>query len=101
MTGAFERPGDPGPGRRPVTIIRNLERDGFTITGDLLKRPLRGHRADHPRANLLRHKSLIATRPVGCDEWIHTPAAADHVLAAFTQLRPLSHWLLKNVAQPR
>ena len=91
---------DPGSGRRLVAIVRGLEREGFEISGELLKRPLRGFPADHPRAELLRHKSLIASRPLGCEEWIHTPAAADRVLAAFTQLRPLARWLVKNVARP-
>jgi hypothetical protein len=71
------------------------------ISGDLLKRPLRGYPVDHPRAELLRHKSVIATRALGCEEWIHTAAAADHVLAAFVELRPLARWLVKNVSQSR
>ncbi|MEU4194170.1 DUF2461 family protein [Kribbella sp. NPDC026611] len=87
----------PGPGRRLVAVLRALERSGFTISGDLLKRPLRGFPADHPRSELLRHKSLIASRPLGCDDWIHTPSAATHVLTAFTQLRPLTRWLLEHV----
>jgi uncharacterized protein (DUF2461 family) len=91
---------DPGSGPRLVTILRRLEREGFVISGDLLKRPLRGY-ADHPRAELLRHRSVIASRPLGCDDWIHTPAAADRVLTAFDQLRPLSRWLLKYVSQPQ
>jgi hypothetical protein len=90
---------DSEAGPRLAAIVRKLAREGFVISGDLLKRPLRGHPADHPRAELLRHKSLIATRPLGCEEWIHTPAAADHVLATFAQLRPLTRWLVKNVAQ--
>ncbi|TDU84518.1 uncharacterized protein DUF2461 [Kribbella voronezhensis] len=92
--------GDPGSGRRLTAIIRKLEREGFVISGDQLKRPLRGYPADHPRAELLRHRTLIASRPLGCDDWIHTPAAADRVLAAVTQLRPLSRWLVENVARP-
>jgi uncharacterized protein (DUF2461 family) len=90
---------DDGTGAPLVTIVRKLEREGFVISGDLLKRPLRGHPVDHPRAELLRHKSVIATRPLGSEDWIHTPAAANQVLATFTQLRPLAHWLIKNVAQ--
>jgi uncharacterized protein (DUF2461 family) len=90
---------DDGTGRRLTAIIRKLEREEFEISGDLLKRPLRGHPADHPRAQLLRHRSLIATRPLGCEDWIHTPAAADQVVAAFTQLRPLSRWLVENVSR--
>lgn len=92
---------DPGSGRRLSGIVRKLEGEGFVISGDLLKRPLRGYPADHPRAQLLRHRSVIATRPLGCDDWIHTPATADRVVTAFTQLRPLSRWLVENVARPQ
>lgn len=92
---------DAGSGPRLVAIVRNLEREGIMISGDLLKRPLRGYPADHPRAKLLRHRSVIAHRPLGCEEWIHTAAAADRVLAAFSQLRPLARWLVKNVSQPK
>lgn len=91
--------GDAGTGPRLVAILRRLEREGFVISGELLKRPLRGYPADHPRAELLRHKSVIASRPLGCDEWVHTPEAADRVLAAFAQLRPLARWLVKNVSR--
>jgi len=84
-------------GPQLAAIIRELESEDFTISGDLLKRPLRGHPADHPRAQLLRHRSLIASRPLGCEDWIHTPVAADRVLSTFTQLNPLSHWLIKHV----
>ncbi|MEU4392642.1 DUF2461 family protein [Kribbella sp. NPDC023855] len=90
---------DSASGRRLTGIIRKLEGEGVAISGDLLKRPLRGYPADHPRAQLLRHRSLIATRPLGCEDWIHTPAAADRVVAAFTQLRPLSRWLVENVSR--
>lgn len=92
---------DDGSGPRLVAIVRMLEREGFVISGDVLKRPLRGYPADHPRAGLLRHKSVIATRPLGGEEWIHSPAAADHILAAFSQLRPLSRWLVNNVTKAR
>ncbi len=90
---------DQGTGRRLTAIVRKLEREGFEISGEQLKRPLRGHPADHPRAQLLRHRSLIATRPLGCDDWIHTPAAADRVVTAFTQLGPLARWLIENVSR--
>ncbi|WP_328324604.1 DUF2461 domain-containing protein [Kribbella sp. NBC_00382] len=89
---------DSGSGPRLVAVIRKLEREGFEISGDLLKRPLRGYPADHPRAELLRHRSVIATRPLGGDDWIHTPAAADQVRFTFTQLRPLARWLVEHVA---
>jgi Conserved hypothetical protein (DUF2461) len=92
---------DLGRGRRLVTIVRNLERDGFIISGDVMKRPPRGYSADHPRAALLRRRSLIAFQPLGCADWLHTAAAADRVLAAFSQLHPLAVWLVNNVARPQ
>ncbi|MET9273626.1 DUF2461 family protein [Kribbella sp. NPDC003557] len=89
---------DDGSGDRLVTVLARLERDGFGISGERLKRPLRGYPVDHPRAELLRHKSVIASRGLGCGEWIHTAEAADRVLEAFGQLRPLARWLVRNVA---
>ncbi|WP_134009857.1 DUF2461 family protein [Kribbella sp. VKM Ac-2566] len=89
---------DDGSGPRLVAIVRRVEGEGYVISGDVLKRPLRGYPVDHPRAELLRHRSFIATRPLGCEEWIHTSAAADQVLAAFSQLRPLARWLVENVS---
>ncbi|MGC4938662.1 DUF2461 family protein [Kribbella sp. DT2] len=91
----------PGSGPRLVAILRKLEREGYEISGDVLKRPLRGHPVDHPRATLLRHRSVIASQGLGCEDWIHTREAADRVLAAFTELRPLTRWLVKNVALTR
>ena len=90
---------DPASGPRLTTIIRKLEREGVAISGDLLKRPLRGHPVDHPRSQLLRHRSLIATHPLGCDAWIHTAGAADRVIGAFTRLRPLTRWLVEHVSR--
>ncbi|MFF0268285.1 DUF2461 family protein [Kribbella sp. NPDC004536] len=87
---------DAGTGRRLVAILNRLE--GYQLSGDLMKRPPRGFAADHPRAELLRHRSLIASRSLGCDDWVHTAAAADRVLAAFTELRPLSRWLVRSVS---
>ncbi|GAA3585507.1 hypothetical protein GCM10022235_64980 [Kribbella ginsengisoli] len=89
---------DSTSGPRLAAVVRKLERQGFEISGDLLKRPLRGYPADHPRAQLLRHRTLIAGRHLGCDDWIHTEAAVERVHDTFTQLRPLTRWLVNHVA---
>ncbi|MFC0626286.1 DUF2461 family protein [Kribbella deserti] len=91
---------DLATGERLARIVRKLEREEFDISGDLLKRPLRGYPPDHPRAQLLRLRSVVARRHLGCDDWIHTPAAADRVIDAFSQLRPLARWLVENVSRP-
>lgn len=90
---------DRSTGPALVKIVKSLRGKGFEISGDMLKRTPRGYPADHPRAELLRHRSLRATRPLGCDDWLHTPEAVDRVLATFTDLRPLMSWLADQVEQ--
>ncbi|MEQ7124157.1 DUF2461 family protein [Actinopolymorpha sp. B11F2] len=84
---------DDTSGSALVTIVEALRTRGYDITGDVMKRVPRGYPADHPRADLLRHRTLSAGRPLGCDGWLHTPEAVDRVLAAFEDLRPLMSWL--------
>jgi uncharacterized protein (DUF2461 family) len=79
-------------------VLAELRRKGFEITGDILKRAPREYPADHPRAALLRHRSLRAVRHLGCDEWLQTSEAFDHVVAAHEELRPLLSWLTDHVA---
>jgi uncharacterized protein (DUF2461 family) len=79
-------------------VLAGLRRKGFEITGDILKRVPREYPADHPRAALLRHRSLVAVRHLGCDEWLQTSEAIDRVLAAHEELRPLLSWLTDHVA---
>ena len=44
-------------------ILHDLEKQGFEIGGDRLKTTPRGYDADHPRIELLRHRSLTARPP--------------------------------------
>ena len=78
-------------------ILRRLEADGRRITGDVMKRMPRGHAADHPRADLLGHRSLTVELPLGCEDWLHTPDVVDHVLAASAELRPFTSWFTTHV----
>ncbi|MGI5262324.1 DUF2461 family protein [Streptomyces angustmyceticus] len=63
-------------------IVAKLRGQGFEITGHVLQRVPRGYPSDHPRAGLLRHRSLLAVRYLG-DDWLYTPEAVDGVLAAY------------------
>jgi len=79
-------------------VVAELRGRGFEITGDLLKRVPREYPADHPRAALLRHRSLLAARHLGSDERLRTPEVVDRVLATYEELRPLLTWLTDHVA---
>ncbi|MGA6228200.1 DUF2461 family protein [Streptomyces umbrinus] len=86
-----------GSGRELSAIVEDLRKKGYDISGDVMKRPPRGYPTDHPRTDLLRHRSLIAARPLGCEEWLHTPEALDRVLSAAADLDDLLTWLVRHV----
>lgn len=85
-------------GSELAALLAGLRAAGFEMAGDVMKRVPRGYPADHTRAELLRHRSLIALCHLGCDDWLHTPEAVDRVLAAHARLRPLLDWLTRHVA---
>jgi uncharacterized protein (TIGR02453 family) len=85
-----------GPGKRLRTVVNKLERDGWEIGGERLKTTPRGYDADHPRIDLLRHKSLTAGRPYGFDGVIHTPGLAEQVRADWRALKPLVTWVVTH-----
>ena len=87
----------PASGTQLDAIVTTLRENGIEIGGDQLKTKPRGFTADHPRLELLRHKSLTATRAHGVPDWMSTPAVLDHVRAEFASMRPLVGWLTANV----
>jgi uncharacterized protein (TIGR02453 family) len=79
-------------------ILSKLEKDGFEISGERLKTTPRGYDADHPRIDLLRHKQLLAGKPYGFADFIHTSELVDHVRADWRALKPLVSWLERAFA---
>jgi uncharacterized protein (DUF2461 family) len=79
-------------GRTLEDLVSSLAADGHEILGDVMKRIPRGYPAGHPRAGLLRHRSLIAARELESD------AVRDvkPVYRACERLRPLLGWLAKH-----
>ena len=77
-------------------ILATLEKDGWEIGGDRLKTSPRGYDADHPRIELLRHKSLVARHSHGFEPVIHTPELLDLVRDDWRALRPLVEWVAAN-----
>jgi len=78
-------------------LIRSLERKGFVRGGDTLKTSPRGYDAEHPRIELLRHKSLVMRADYGFDELIHTPALLARVRKDWKALRPLVEWAQREI----
>ena len=74
--------------------VQSLAADGHEISGDVMTRVPRGYPADHPRAELLRHRSLIAS----CDLEPETVRDVEPVYRACERLRPLLGWLAEHTA---
>ena len=81
-------------------IVAKLAKAGYKIEGEQLKSRPRGYDADHPRIDLLRHKSLTAGLYFGAPDWLAKREALTRVKKAWTALRPLNTWIDEHVGAP-
>ena len=88
---------DPVQGPRLEKEVARLAGAGFSIEGERLSRVPAGYSADDDRVELLRHKSLHATRAWEPAEWLHTRQALEEVRTAWQEYRTLNTWLADNV----
>jgi uncharacterized protein (TIGR02453 family) len=78
-------------------ILEGLRRGGYYVDGHRLTRTPRGYPADHPRAELLRHKSLYAGRSWEPAGWLHERTALTRVRTAWRAFTPLNTWISSHV----
>ena len=83
-----------GSGRALEDLVVSLAAEGYEILGDVMSRIPRGYPAGHPRAALLKHRSLVAAREIE-SEAIHDVQPVHH---ACERLRPLLTWLAEHTA---
>lgn len=88
----------PDSGLELAEIIDAVAAAGFAIEGEKLKTIPRGFDKDHPRAELLKHKSLSASVEVGQPDWLRTPTAQEEIAARWEELRPLVEWVGEHAA---
>jgi uncharacterized protein (TIGR02453 family) len=77
-------------------ILRALARKKFEIGGDRLRTNPRGYDKDHPRIDLLRHKSIVANHLIGFEPVIHTPELLTLVRKDWRATRPLVEWSARH-----
>lgn len=80
-------------GRKLKRIVTALESAGWEVGGDCLKTSPRGYDADHPRIDLLRHKTLTVRRHYGFESWIHSAELLDRVREDWRTAKPLVAWV--------
>jgi uncharacterized protein (TIGR02453 family) len=83
-------------GAQLAAIVAKLEKAGYEIGGEALKRVPAGWPQDHPRARLLRHKILYIYKNFGLQPWLGTSAARKHIVKVWGDAEPLNDWLRRN-----
>src|SRR5215813_8297396 len=86
------------PGAEIAKIVAALKKAGFSLSAyETLSRVPRELAADHPRADLLRMKGLVAGFPSIPRGLIHKPAFLDWVVARAKTASPLARWIVRNL----
>jgi uncharacterized protein (TIGR02453 family) len=81
-----------------VDLVDALTRAGIEVSAhDSLKTTPRGYPKDHPRADLLRYKGLIAWRHWAPAAWLGTAQAKKRLVEFLRASAPLNHWLAEHV----
>lgn len=88
-------------GEKLARIVGALVKDGYQVTEPSFKRVPAGYPADHPRANLLRCKGLMASRNWKPGPWLHTVEAKARLQQAIKDSKPLTSWLDTQVGPSR
>ena len=86
-----------GTGSALADIVATLGQAGLAIGGDRLKTRPRGVAADHPRLELLRHRSLTASRDWPAGPALSGSSALALVRRTWQELVPLCDWLGEHV----
>jgi len=84
-------------GTKLAAIVSRLEKSGYDIGGEELKRVPPPWPQDHPRAELLRRKSLYVWKNYGLQPWLGSSSARKHVVKMWSDAQPLNDWFKKNL----
>ncbi|MDA3630390.1 DUF2461 domain-containing protein [Saccharopolyspora sp. WRP15-2] len=78
-------------------LLDELAAAGWEIAGEMLKSRPRGVDADHPRLDLLKHRTLYAFQRWEPDDALHERSCLDRVREAWTHVRELNQWCADHV----
>jgi uncharacterized protein (TIGR02453 family) len=87
---------DDGHGSDLASILADLTSAGWELGGDRLKTAPRGYDVDHPRIELLRHKSMTLGKDLGFAPVIHTPKLVERVRDDWREATPFLDWVLAH-----
>lgn len=82
-------------GAQLADIVKKLRKSGYELGGEELKRVPAPWPQDHPRADLLRRKSLYVWKNFGLKPWLGSAACRKQVVKVLTDAQPLNDWFAK------
>ncbi len=85
-------------GTELAELVAELDRSGYAVARQSTRKVPRGFPSEHPRADLLRSRSLFAQLDLGAGAWLHTAEVVDRVRGAFDPMVPLASWFVEFVA---
>ncbi len=86
---------DDARGRELTKILAKLEKRGFSVESHgELKRVPKGFEAEHPRAELLKYKGLIAGFPKFPKGVLASPKLVDWLVKGSKDVAPLVEWIV-------
>lgn len=78
-------------------IIAALTGSGWRLRGDVLKTKPRGFDLDHPRIELLRHRSIFVMREWKPDDGLHERTCLQRVRKGWKQVREFNEWCADHI----
>jgi uncharacterized protein (TIGR02453 family) len=85
-------------GKKLEKLVTDARSAKLEVMGHgVLKTVPRGYPKEHPRAELLRYKGLVAWREWPPGAWLGTARAKDRIVEFFKLSKPLETWLRTNV----
>jgi uncharacterized protein (TIGR02453 family) len=78
------------------SMVATLRGDGWQLGGETVKTAPRGYPADHPRIELLRHRSMHVSKSYGFPDEVHTPVLLDWVRRDWSAGRPFVDWMVAH-----
>ncbi|MGI8760578.1 MAG: DUF2461 domain-containing protein [Jatrophihabitantaceae bacterium] len=76
-----------------------VRRSHLVVGGQQISRVPSGYDRDHPRGELLRYKSLTASREFGSPPWLATKRSRTEITKAWRALAPLLTWLDTHIGR--
>jgi uncharacterized protein (TIGR02453 family) len=84
-------------GAQLAAIVARLMKSGYQLGGEELKRVPAPWPQDHPRADLLRRKSLYVWKNYGLRPWLGGAGARKYVVKLWSDAEPLNQWFARNL----